>query len=124
MAVGFDTLGIQPLFKGDGSGLSGPAGQHHGAHIQADAPEGVNQPQGVQVVGDAQVPADFAGFDVVGVDRDQDFFLVLHLQQHLDLAVRLETGKDAAGVEVVKQLAAQLQIELAAEFVDALHNAL
>ena len=124
VTVGFDALGVQPLFKGDGGGLPGPAGEYHGAYVQADAPEGVDQPQGVQVVGDAQVPADFAGFDVVGVDRDQDFFLVLHLQQHLDLAVRLETGKDAAGVEVVKQLAAQLQIQLAAEFVDALHDAL
>ena len=123
MMIGPDALGVQPLLESDGSLLPGPAGQDDGADIQADAAEGVDQSQGILVIGDAQIAADFAGLDIIGVDRDEDLFLVLHLQQHLDFAVRLEAREDAAGVVVVKELAAELQIELAAELVDPLHDA-
>ncbi len=46
------------------------------------------------------------------------------LGQHADLAVRLEAGQHPAGVEVVKELAAELQVQLAAELVDALLDVL
>ena len=124
VVVGADALGVEPLLEGDGGGLGGPAGQDHGADVEPDAAEGVDEAEGVLVVGDAQVAADLAGLDIVGVDRDEDFLVGLHLQEHLDLAVRLEPGEHAARVKIVEQLAAQLQVELAAELVDAAHNTL
>ena len=56
------------------------------------------------------------------VDGNDDLRLLLELQQHLHLAVRLEAGQDARGVIVVKKLAAEFQIELAAEMRDALQD--
>ena len=42
------------------------------------------------------------------------------LQQHLQLGVRLKARQHAGGVVVVEQLAAEFQIQLAAEFRDTL----
>ena len=124
MAVHLHPQGLQPLLEGVGGGLSGVLGDHHAAHVQVHGPERVDEPEHVAVVGDAQVPPDFVLLDVAGVDGDDDFRLVLHLGQHADLAVRLEPGQHPAGVEVVKQLAAELQVQLAAELGDALLDVL
>ena len=72
----------------------------------------VDQLQGVDVVGDAEVGPDLLPLDVAGVDAEQDVGLVLELleQPHLDVGV--EAGQDAGGVIVEEQLAAELQVEL------------
>ena len=124
MMIGPDALGVQALLESDGGRLPGPAGEDDGTDVQADPAEGIDQAQGVLVVSDAQVAADLAGLDIIGVDRDEDLFLVLHFQEHLHLAVRLETRQDAARMVVVEELAAQFQVELAAKLVDPLHDAL
>ena len=46
------------------------------------------------------------------------------LLEHAQLAVGLETRQDAAGMVVVEQLAAQLQIEFARELRNAFLNVL
>ena len=44
----------------------------------------------------------------------------VYKRQHLQLAVRLEARQHAGGMIVVEQLAAELQIQLTAEFCDTL----
>ena len=98
--------------------------RNHAAHRQAPAAEDVDEPQHVAVIGDAQVAPDLVLLDVSGVDGDDDLRLVLQLLQHADLAVWLESGQHPGGVVVVKQLAAELQIQLSAELRDAVPDVL
>ena len=59
-----------------------------------------------------------------GVDDDDDLHVVHQLLEHADLGVGLETGQHARGMVVVEQLAAELQVQLAAELVDAVADVL
>ena len=124
MAVHLHPNAFQMLLEMHRGPLLLPAGHHHAAHIQADAPEGIDQAQHVGVVGDAQVAPHLAFFDVVGVDGDHQLRLVLQIQQHGHFAVRPEARQHAGSVIVVKQLAAQLQVQLASKFVDPLPDML
>ena len=89
----------------------------YAAYVEPDALERVDEPQGVLVIGDAEVAAALGALHVVGGDDDDYLGLVLHLEEHAHLAVRLKPGQHARGVEVVKELASELKIELAAEAV-------
>ena len=111
---------LHPAAEGVGGGLSGVLGDHHAAHQQALPPEGVDEPQHVHVVGDAQIAPDLVLLDVAGADGDDHLHRVPQLLEHTDLAVRLEPGQHPGCVVVVKELAAELQIELVAELADPL----
>ena len=124
MPVAFHTQRFQPLDERLGVGLPGVLGDDHAAHIEAQRAEHVDQPQYVIVIGDAQIAPNFAFFNIAGADGHHDLHLVLHGAQHPDLAVRLKARQYPAGVVVVKQLAAELQIQLAAELCAALANML
>ena len=114
---------FQPLLEQNRVVLVVPAGHDHAAHIQADAAEGVDQPQHVRVIGDAQIAPHFAFFDVVGVDGDDQLGLILQIQQHPHLAVRQKAGKHPGSVIIVEELAAEFHVELSAKGVDALPDA-
>ena len=113
MLIGADAQGLQPLDELIRQGLAPVVGQDHAADHEADAPEGVDEAQGVLIVGDAQVAPALGALDIVRRDGDDDLRLVLHLQQHLHLAVRLEAGENTGSMVVVKKLAAKFQIKLA-----------
>ena len=113
-----DAQPLQPLLEGVGGGLAGVAGDHHAAHIQPPGAENVNKPQHVAVIGDAKVATDLVLFNIAGVNGDDDLRLVLQLLQHPDLTVRLKAGEDPGGMVVVKELAPEFQIQLAAELGD------
>ena len=102
--------------------LVAPAGQHHAAHIHPDAAECIDQTQYIGVVGDAQVAANLAFFNVIGIDGHHQLRLILQVEQHGYLAVRLETRQHTRCMKIVKQLSAQLQIELTAECGNAAAN--
>ncbi len=53
--------------------------------------------------------------DVLGIDGDDDLGVIGQLGQHAHLGVRLKAGKHAARMIVIEELAAKLQVELAAE---------
>ena len=124
MPVAFHAQRLQPLDEGLGVGLPGVLGDDHAAHIEAQRAEHVDKPQHVLVIGDTQIAPHLALFDIPGADGHHDLHLVLHGAQHADLAVGLEPRQHAAGVMVVKQLAAELQIQLAAELCAALADVL
>ena len=120
VAVDAKAQRLELLFIGDGGGLARETGQDHAAHIEAVGREGVHQAQQVHVVGDAQIAADLVLLDVGRIDRDHDLDLVAQGLEHGDLGVRRESGQDPGGVVVVKKLAAEFQVELAAELGDPL----
>ena len=70
--------------------------------------------------GDAVVAAHLAADDVLGADDDDDLGLLLELQQHLQLGVRLKAGQHAGGVVIIEQLAAEFQIQFIVKLLDAL----
>ncbi len=115
MAVHLQAQLFQLVLEGLHHRLAGVAGDDHRADEQAEAPEGVDEPQHILVIGDAQVAPDLVFHDVAGVDGDDDLGLVCQGLEHLDLAVRRKARQHAARVIIVKQLAAQLQIQLLTE---------
>ena len=121
---GFDPQGIQPLFKGQGRRLSGKPGEHHGAYIQSDSPERVDQAQCIRVVRNPQIAADLALFNIIRVKDNDDFLAVLQLQQHLHLAVRLKSRQHPACVVIVKKLTTQFQIKFPAKLFNPVQNPL
>ena len=97
-------------------------GQHHAAHIQPQAPENINEAQDIVIIGDAQISPDLALFDVRRIDGNDDLHILLELLEHADLAVRLKARQHPGSMEIVKQLAAEFQIQLAAELGDPLFD--
>ena len=93
------------------------------AHIETDILKLAAQAQYIFIVGDAEVAAYLVFLNVVGADNHDNFSLVAQLQEHLQLAVRLETGKHATGVVVVKEFAAKLEVKFVSEFGNAFLDA-
>ena len=62
--------------------------------------------------------------DVVRVDGDDDLDVGREALEHAELDVGLEAGQHAGGVVVVEELAAELEVELAAELPHALADVL
>ena len=80
--------------------------------------------QYIYVVGDSKVAAYLVLFNIYRTDDDYNLCVVLHLHQHLKLAVRLKAGKNAAGMEVVEEFSAEFHVKFVAEFGDALLDVL
>ena len=124
VAEGAHAHAVQLVLKGFDFGGGGVHGHADAAHEQAHALEGVDEAENVEVVGDAVVAAHLAADDVLCADDDDDLGLLLELQQHLQLGVRLKARQHAGGVVVVEQLAAKLEVELVVELCDALPDVL
>ena len=122
VGVDLDAQCDQTAFERIGSSLTCILGDNDRTDIQTDAAECVDQTQDIDIIGDTQIRADFVLLDVASRDGDDDFSLIGHLREHAHLAVGCEAGQNAGSVVVVEQLAAELQIELAAELCDALFD--
>ncbi len=94
--------------------------QDDAADIQSCLSEFVDQTQHILLISNPQILPYFVGSDVLRVDDSHDFGLVLELEQHLELGIRCEARKNPACVIVIKQFATELQIQLIAEFINAL----
>ena len=124
VAVDADAELLQTLLEFLRRALGAKMRDDNAANIQPAALERVDETQSVVVIGDAEVAAALAALNVVGRDRNDDLGVVLHLHEHAHLAVRLEAGEHARGMVIVKELAAKLQIQLAAEVFDPLADLL
>ena len=122
--IGADAQSLQPLAERVGNGLAPIVGDDHRADIEPDPPKSVDEAESVVLIGDAEVAAALGALDIVGRDTDDDLGVILHLQQHAHLAVRLKARQDARGVVIVKELAAKFQIQLAAKLSDAVADVL
>ena len=123
VAVHRDAHLLKARLVGLGLRLPREARDHHAADGEAHAAEHVHQAQDVVAVADADVAAALALLDVVRVQGEHDLRIVCQLPEHARLRVWLEAREDTARVVVVEQLAAELQVELAAELRDALADA-
>ena len=117
-----DTQVLQAALEGVGGGLPGVLSDDHAAHIQALGAEGVNEAQHVLVVGDAQIAPHLVLLNGGGSDGNDHLYAVPQLQQHTDFAVRGKPRQHPGGVVVVKELAAKLQVQLAAKLGNSLPN--
>ena len=115
-----DAERLEPALELFRRGLAAVVRDDDAADVQPAALECVDQAQGVVVVGDAEVAAALVALDIIRRDGDDDLRLVAHLHEHAHLAVGGEARQHARCVVVVKEFAAELQIQLAAELADAL----
>ena len=118
VAVGPHTQSAQPLEESVCRRLAFVLRDHHAAHIQVHTPEDIDEPQHILLIGDTQIPTDLVLLDIAGADGHYDLHVVLELLEHTDLAVRLKAGQHPGCVVVVKELAAEFQVQLAAELLD------
>ena len=82
------------------------------------------QSEHIFIVGNAEVGTHLVFLNVVRTDRDDDLRIVAQLLEHADLAVGLEAGQHPGGVVIIEQLAAEFQIQLAAELGQPLRDVL
>ena len=95
--------------------LSAVLSNHDRTDVKADVPEKVNEPEHLKVICNVEVAAPLSAFDCARTDGNDDLRLIFKLKQHPQLAVRLKARKNAGSVVVVKELSAELHIELSAE---------
>ena len=124
MQLAGDAEHREALAEGVGRGLAGVLREHHRRHGEPVGAVDVGEAQHVLVVGDAQVAAGLVLLDVVGVDGDDDLDVLGEALEHAELDVGGKAGQHARGVVVVEELAAELEVELAAELVNALADML
>ena len=111
MAVGLYAAALQALLEGDGGRLSAVVGYHHGANHESPAVVFLAQTDHVFVVCDAEVGALLVLLYVGRVDNDDYFYAVADFLEHPQLAVGQKPWQYAAGVVVVEELSAKLQIQ-------------
>jgi hypothetical protein len=124
MVVDLDTERLKALAKGFGRGLLLIARQNDASNVKPEAAEGINQTQNVLIIGNAEVASDLVFLNIGGIDGDDDLCRILELNKHFDLTVGRKAGQDTRGVKIVKELAAELKIQLSAEGVDAFSDML
>ena len=98
--------------------------EHDTADLKSNTSKAVDKAQNLLVVGDTYVASVLVVFNIVGGDSYDYFRAVLKGAEHRKLGIGLESGEDSGRVVVVKELAAKLQIELAAKLVNALSDVL
>ena len=82
----------------------------------------IDKTKNVHVIGDSEIRADLIFFNITGIDCYDNLGLIFKLGEHYNLTVRLETRKYAGGMEVIKELAAEFEIQLAAELGNSLRD--
>ena len=124
VVVNLDAHTLQTGLEGLCHGVVVIPGEHNAGDVESKIPEDIDQPNHVQVIGNAQIAPDLVLFDVAGVDGNDHLHVVLQLQKHPQLAVGLKAGKHPGCVIVVIELAAKLQVQLAAKLSNALPDML
>ena len=122
MGVHAHAAPLQAVLELLGGLLPVEARDDHGPNGDVPPAQVVDHLQRVGVVGDAEVPPDSPPLDVPRVDAQDDVGLVRQVGQEAHLHVRVIAGQHPRGVVVEDQLAAELQVELAAEALHALED--
>ncbi len=107
-----------------GSALAVIMGNDHAAHHKTTVRESLAQTQHILIVSDAEIGADLVLHNVLGTDDYHYLYLVAKLGKHAQLRIGPEAWQHPAGMVVVKQLPAEFQIQLPAEFLDTLPDML
>ena len=88
---------------------------YNASHVQPDAAKRIDQAQHIEIICNAKIAAHLVFFNIRRIDDDNNLDIILHMQQHAHLAVRLKPGEYARGVVIVEQLAAKFKIEFSSE---------
>ena len=121
--IGFDISAFQLVDKAVDRRRILVAGHDHAVDLQIVLAEDVDQAQHFQIISDAEVLPRLAVDDVAGIDADDDFRLLLHALQQLDLRVFIKARQYAHRMLVMHQLAAELQIQpFTAARIDSFQN--
>ena len=91
---------------------------------EAAVPENVDKPKHLVLIGDAEVGADLLTHNIARVEADDNLHLIFDAVQHGDLVIRSKPRQHARRMMVIKELAAHLQVELAADFFTTSTNVL
>ena len=115
MYLRLDAHTFQTLTEVVGGMLSVVVGDDHRTHHETAPDELVAQAQHILVVGDAQVGTHFVALYILSAYHYHDLYLVANLAEHTQFGVGLKPWQHAAGVMVVKEFAAQFQVQFALE---------
>ena len=119
MVVDIDAQSLESFAIGHSACLAVVVCDDDGVDKESTTEESVPQTQHVDIIGDAEVAADFVFLDVDGTDNNDDFRIVFQLHKHFQLAVGLKARQYAAGVVIVEEFTTKFKIELIAELADA-----
>ena len=120
VAVYTDPHFFQLCLKLEDGRLVGVVGDDYASHIEPPVRKGVDEPQNVHIVGDAQIVADLVFRDIGGADGNDDLRLIGKLHQHPQLTVGLKTRKHPGGMVVVKKLSTEFQVQFISKLADPL----
>ena len=118
--IRLQTVAVEFADEFIGGGLAEVLGDDHAVHLQAEAAQLVDEAQHVGAIRDAEVGADLVALEVCPADDEDDLALLLQGHEDAALGVALKAGEHAAGVHVVKQFAAEFEVQLVVELADAL----
>ena len=104
--------------------LTGVLSYHDASDVKSHACESVDETEHLVVVGDPDVSSDLVFLDIDCGNRYNHLRTVGKLTQHLYLAVRLKSRKNAGGVVIVEKLASELQVKLIVKLRYSLFNML
>ena len=119
VGIDADAAPFQLVFENGGRRLLLVAGDDHGAHLDAPFAQVIDELERIGIIGDAEIRADLLALDVAGVDAQDHIHLVAQLLQQAHLDVRIKSGKDARGMKIPQELAAEFQIQFVVEFLHA-----
>ena len=102
MIVDLDALAFESFAVCVSAGLTVVVCYDYTTYIKSDIFKFFLQTKHVLVVCDAEVSSNLVLFDVACTDHHDNLSLVLQLEKHLQLAVRLETRQYAACMIVIK----------------------
>ena len=120
MVVGLDAQTLQPVAELVGSTLPVVVGNHYRTNHEATVHKLLAQTKHILIVGNAEVGTHLVLLNVFGTDDDDNLNAVAQLRKHAQLAVWLKARQHTAGMVVVEEFAAKLQVKLAIELGDAL----
>ena len=91
--------------------LPGIAGNHNTSHEKSKSRKVGDELHGVVGIGYTEIGAHLLVFDITRINCENDLGLILERLQKTELNVRIVSGETACRMEVVHQLAAELEIE-------------
>ena len=91
-------------------------------HVQPQPAHLVDEAQNVRAVRDTEIRADLVAFQILRGDHENDLRLLFEREQDFALCVAFKSGKNAAGVHIVKQLPSEFEIQLVVKLLDAFQN--
>ena len=103
MAIGFNTIALQSLFKCNGSGLAVVMRDDHRANHESAVLELPPESEYILIVCNAKIGAFFVFLNISGTNHNHYLYAVTEFLKHSQLAVGLKSRQHTASMMVVKE---------------------